>query len=69
MEGFRAGLDVIYRQRRSSAQEELNQILVNHTTNIGKDQSDTDRDFYMTVIGQEYGIVDEVVIQRLSFQG
>jgi ATP-dependent Clp protease protease subunit len=46
--------------------EELNQILVRHTRQtVDRIQADTDRDFYMT--GQqakEYGIVDEVVIQR-----
>jgi ATP-dependent Clp protease protease subunit len=46
--------------------EELNRIMVRHTAQpVERIQADTDRDFYMT--GQqakEYGIVDEVVIQR-----
>src|SRR5512139_1134577 len=46
--------------------EELNRIMVRHTNQpVEKIQADTDRDFYMT--GQqakEYGIIDEVVIQR-----
>jgi len=46
--------------------EELNRIMVRHTSQpVERIQADTDRDFYMT--GQqakEYGIVDEVVIQR-----
>jgi ATP-dependent Clp protease protease subunit len=46
--------------------EELNRILVKHTSQaFEKIQADSDRDFYMT--GQqakEYGIIDEVVIQR-----
>ena len=46
--------------------EELNSILVKHTSQtVERIQADTDRDFYMTG-GQakEYGIIDEVVIQR-----
>jgi ATP-dependent Clp protease protease subunit len=46
--------------------EELNAILVRHThQTVERIQADTDRDFYMN--GQqakEYGIIDEVVIQR-----
>ena len=46
--------------------EELNRIMVRHTSqSVERIQTDTDRDFYMT--GQqakEYGIIDEVVIQR-----
>lgn len=46
--------------------EELNRIMVRHTSQpLERIQTDTDRDFYMT--GQqakEYGIIDEVVIQR-----
>jgi ATP-dependent Clp protease protease subunit len=46
--------------------EELNAILVRHThQTVERIQTDTDRDFYMN--GQqakEYGIIDEVVIQR-----
>jgi len=46
--------------------EELNRIMVRHTFQpLERIQTDTDRDFYMT--GQqakEYGIVDEVVVQR-----
>ena len=46
--------------------EELNRIMVRHTSQpLDRIQADTDRDFYMT--GQqakEYGIIDEVVIQR-----
>jgi ATP-dependent Clp protease protease subunit len=46
--------------------EELNRILVKHTRQpLEKIQSDTDRDFYMTGLqAREYGIVDDVVIQR-----
>jgi ATP-dependent Clp protease protease subunit len=46
--------------------EELNQILVKHThQTLERIQSDTDRDFYMTGHqAREYGIIDEVVIQR-----
>jgi ATP-dependent Clp protease protease subunit len=46
--------------------EELNQILVRHTRQtLERIQTDTDRDFYMTGHqAKEYGIVDEVVIQR-----
>jgi ATP-dependent Clp protease protease subunit len=46
--------------------EELNQILIKHThQSLEKIQADTDRDFYMTGLqAKEYGIVDEVVVQR-----
>jgi ATP-dependent Clp protease protease subunit len=46
--------------------EELNQILVKHThQTLERIQTDTDRDFYMTGLqAKEYGIVDEVVVQR-----
>jgi len=46
--------------------EELNQILVKHTNQtLERIQADTDRDFYMTGYqAKEYGIVDEVVVQR-----
>jgi len=46
--------------------EELNAILVKHTSQtLERIQTDTDRDFYMTgVQAKEYGIIDEVVIQR-----
>jgi ATP-dependent Clp protease protease subunit len=46
--------------------EELNQILVRHThQTMERIQNDTDRDFYMSGSqAKEYGIVDEVVIQR-----
>jgi ATP-dependent Clp protease, protease subunit len=46
--------------------DELNAILVKHTDqSLVKIQADTDRDFYMTGLqAKEYGIVDEVVIQR-----
>lgn len=46
--------------------EELNTILVKHTLqSLERIQTDTDRDFYMTGLqAMEYGIVDEVVIQR-----
>jgi len=45
---------------------ELNQILVRHTHQpIDRIEADTDRDFYMNgVQAKEYGIIDEVVIQR-----
>jgi ATP-dependent Clp protease protease subunit len=45
---------------------ELNRILVRHTTQpLEKIEADTDRDFYMTgVQAKEYGIIDEVVVQR-----
>jgi ATP-dependent Clp protease protease subunit len=46
--------------------EELNAILVRHTSQtLERIQADTDRDFYMTGSqAREYGIIDEVVIQR-----
>lgn len=46
--------------------EELNHILVQHTLqSLERVQADTDRDFYMTgPQAKEYGIVDEVVVQR-----
>jgi len=46
--------------------EELNAILVKHThQTLERIQGNTDRDFYMTGLqAKEYGIVDEVVIQR-----
>jgi len=46
--------------------EELNRILAKHTSQpLERIQTDTDRDFYMTGNqAKEYGIVDEVVIQR-----
>jgi len=45
---------------------ELNQILVRHTgQSVGRIESDTDRDFYMSGLqAKEYGIIDEVVTQR-----
>ena len=46
--------------------EELNRILARHTSqSIESIQADTDRDFYMTGHqAKEYGLVDDVVIQR-----
>jgi ATP-dependent Clp protease protease subunit len=46
--------------------EELNRIMVKHTSqSVERIQADTDRDFYMTGHqAKEYGIIDEVVIQR-----
>ena len=46
--------------------EELNGIIVKHTgQSIEKIQHDTDRDFYMTGRqAKEYGIIDEVVVDR-----
>ena len=46
--------------------EELNRILVRHTSQpLEKIQADTDRDFFMNGLqAKEYGIIDEVVIQR-----
>ena len=46
--------------------EELNAILVKHTSQtLERIQADTDRDFYKNgVQAKEYGIIDEVVIQR-----
>jgi ATP-dependent Clp protease protease subunit len=46
--------------------EELNNILVKHTgQSVEKIQADTDRDFYMTSPqAKEYGIIDEVVVER-----
>jgi len=46
--------------------EELNNILVLHTgQSVKKIQTDTDRDFYMTgPQAKEYGIIDEVVVER-----
>jgi len=52
--------------------DELNEILVKHTQqSFEKIQADTDRDFFMTGFqAKEYGIVDEVVIQRpMRLQG
>jgi len=45
---------------------ELNQILVRHTHQpIERIEADTDRDFFMNGLqAKEYGIIDEVVIQR-----
>ena len=45
---------------------ELNSILAKHTSqSLERIQGDTERDFYMTGYqAKEYGIVDEVVIQR-----
>ncbi|MGD0915058.1 MAG: ATP-dependent Clp endopeptidase proteolytic subunit ClpP [Thermodesulfobacteriota bacterium] len=46
--------------------DELNEILVKHThQSLEKIQTDTDRDFFMTGLqAKDYGIVDEVVVQR-----
>jgi ATP-dependent Clp protease protease subunit len=46
--------------------EELNGILMHHTgQSAEKIQRDTDRDFYMTgPQAKEYGIIDEVVVER-----
>jgi ATP-dependent Clp protease protease subunit len=46
--------------------EELNGILMKHTgQSAEKIQKDTDRDFYMTSPqAKEYGIIDEVVVER-----
>jgi ATP-dependent Clp protease protease subunit len=46
--------------------EELNAILARHTLQpSGKIETDTERDFYMSGHqAKEYGIVDEVVVQR-----
>jgi ATP-dependent Clp protease, protease subunit len=46
--------------------EELNRILVKHTAQtLEKIESDTDRDFFMTGDqAKEYGLIDEVVVQR-----
>jgi ATP-dependent Clp protease protease subunit len=46
--------------------EELNRILSRHTSQpLERIQTDTDRDFFMNGIqAKEYGIIDEVVIQR-----
>ena len=46
--------------------EELNRIMVKHTSQpLERIQADTDRDFYMSGHqAREYGIVDEVVVQR-----
>ncbi|UCC66804.1 MAG: ATP-dependent Clp endopeptidase proteolytic subunit ClpP [Deltaproteobacteria bacterium] len=46
--------------------EELNNIMMKHTgQSLEKIQTDTDRDFYMTgPQAKQYGIIDEVVIQR-----
>ncbi len=45
---------------------ELNQIMVRHTSqSLDRIEADTDRDFYMSGHqAKEYGIIDEVVIQR-----
>jgi ATP-dependent Clp protease protease subunit len=46
--------------------EELNNIIVKHTGQTAeKIQRDTDRDYYMTGYqAKEYGIIDEVVVER-----
>ncbi len=46
--------------------EELNRIMVKHTSQpLERIEADTDRDFYMSGLqAREYGIVDEVVVQR-----
>jgi ATP-dependent Clp protease protease subunit len=46
--------------------EELNRILATHTNQpMERIQADTDRDFYMTGHqAKEYGIIDDVVLQR-----
>ena len=46
--------------------EELNRIMVKHTSqSLERIQADTDRDFFMSGHqAKEYGIVDEVVVQR-----
>jgi ATP-dependent Clp protease protease subunit len=46
--------------------EELNRILVRHTSQpLEKIEADTDRDFFMNGDqATEYGIIDEVVVQR-----
>jgi ATP-dependent Clp protease protease subunit len=46
--------------------EELNRIMMKHTSqSLERIQADTDRDFFMSGHqAKEYGIVDEVVIQR-----
>ena len=46
--------------------EELNRIMVKHTSqSLERIQADTDRDFYMSGHqAKDYGIVDEVVMQR-----
>jgi ATP-dependent Clp protease protease subunit len=46
--------------------EELNRILVRHTSQpLEKIQADTDRDFFMSGLqAKEYGIIDDVVVQR-----
>jgi ATP-dependent Clp protease protease subunit len=46
--------------------DELNELLVKHThQSLEKIQADTDRDFFMTGLqAKDYGIVDEVVVQR-----
>ncbi len=51
--------------------EELNRILAKHTTqSLERIQLDTDRDFYMGGLqAKEYGIIDEVVLQRPSSLG
>ena len=46
--------------------EELNNILVKHTAqSLKRIEKDTDRDFFMTgKQAQEYGLVDEVIVNR-----
>jgi ATP-dependent Clp protease protease subunit len=46
--------------------EDLNRIMARHTSQpLERIEADTDRDFYMSGHqAKEYGIVDEVVIQR-----
>jgi len=46
--------------------EDLNQILVTHTGKpVEQIQRDTDRDFYMSgEQAKEYGLIDEVILER-----
>jgi ATP-dependent Clp protease protease subunit len=48
--------------------EDLNQILVDHTGRaVEQIQRDTDRDFFMSgVQAKEYGLIDEVIMERGS---
>ena len=68
MGGFQGAASDVDIQAREilRLREELNQILVRHTQqSLERIQADTDRDFYMTGHqAKDYGIIDEVVVQR-----
>ena len=65
-EGQASDVD-IYTKELLKTRETLNQILVNHTgQSIAKIRKDTDRNFFMSAEqAKDYGIVDEVISQRV----